>query len=103
MDVPDLSGIIIEGNEPNGPFGAKEVGEGCLNPVAPAILNAVYDACGLRVMQLPITAEVILKGLKAKEQSGARSYLVTPPPMTQKVIQRVKELTQILESEGRRR
>jgi len=43
LDMPQVKTIIVESNEPNGPFGAKEVGEGAIMPTIPAILNAVYD------------------------------------------------------------
>ena len=51
-------------NEPNGPFGAKEVGEGAIAGVLAAVANAVYDAIGVRVTDLPITSEKILDALQ---------------------------------------
>ena len=57
----------IETNDEAGPFGAKGVGEPGLVPTAPAIANAVYDAIGVRIKDLPITPEKILAALKAKE------------------------------------
>ena len=57
---------IIESNEPNGPFGAKEVGEGAIMPTIPAILNAIYDATGGYVEDLPVTPEKVLKAIRAK-------------------------------------
>ena len=57
---------IIESNEPNGPFGAKEVGEGAIMPTIPAILNAIYDATGVYVEDLPVTPEKVLKAIRAK-------------------------------------
>ena len=50
--------------EPTGPFGAKGIGEGALNPVAGAIANAIYNAIGVRFYELPITPDKILKALK---------------------------------------
>jgi 4-hydroxybenzoyl-CoA reductase subunit alpha len=70
LDMPPVHAIIVESNEPNGPFGAKEVGEGAIMPTIPAILNAVYDATGLRIHELPLTSERVhaaLKTLKASE------------------------------------
>ncbi len=58
-DMPPIKTIVVESNEPNGPFGAKEVGEGAIMPTIPAILNAVYDAVGVRVFELPLTPERI--------------------------------------------
>jgi len=64
-EVPRIHTAAVESYEPRGPFGAKEIGEGSELPVLGAIANAIYDACGVRVTELPITAEKILRGLKA--------------------------------------
>jgi 4-hydroxybenzoyl-CoA reductase subunit alpha len=66
LDMPPVEAIIVESDEPNGPFGAKEVGEGAIMPTIPAILNAVYDATGLRIHELPLTAERVHAALKAQ-------------------------------------
>jgi 4-hydroxybenzoyl-CoA reductase subunit alpha len=68
IDMPNIKTIIIESDEPNGPFGAKEVGEGAIMPTIPAILNAVYDAIGVRIYELPLTPERVYMALKSKEQ-----------------------------------
>jgi 4-hydroxybenzoyl-CoA reductase alpha subunit len=62
-EAPEIFTAAVESYEPRGPFGAKEIGEGSLLPVLGAIANAVYDACGVRVTELPITPEKILRGL----------------------------------------
>ncbi len=67
MDTPDIHTNIIETNDPEGPFGAKECGEGALHPVIPAIANAIYDAVGVRITRLPISTEDVLKKIKEKE------------------------------------
>ena len=64
MDMPPIKTIVVESNEPNGPFGAKEVGEGAIMPTIPAILNAVYDAVGVRVFELPLTPERIFTAVQ---------------------------------------
>ncbi|TKJ40034.1 4-hydroxybenzoyl-CoA reductase [candidate division LCP-89 bacterium B3_LCP] len=64
LDMPPLESIIIESHEPNGPFGAKEVGEGGIMPTIPAILNAIYDATGVRINELPVTPERIRTALR---------------------------------------
>ncbi len=69
LDMPQVQSLIIESNEPNGPFGAKEVGEGAIMPTIPAILNAVYDATGVRITELPVTSERIWRALKEKKES----------------------------------
>lgn len=63
-DIPMIDAIIVESNEPNGPFGAKEVGEGAIMPCIPAILNAVYDAVGVRMTELPLTPERVYLAIK---------------------------------------
>ena len=65
-DAPEIDSRVVDSYEPHGPFGAKEIGEGCIVPMMGAIANAIYDACGLRITELPITPEKILKGLQAK-------------------------------------
>jgi len=64
LDTPPIQSNIIETEDPEGPFGAKECGEGALHPVIPAIANAIFDAVGVRITKLPISAEDILKKLK---------------------------------------
>ncbi len=64
LDTPDIHTNIIETNDPEGPFGAKECGEGALHPVIPAIANAIYDAVGIRITKLPIKSEDVLRLMK---------------------------------------
>jgi CO/xanthine dehydrogenase Mo-binding subunit len=72
MDVPyELSSIIVEHAQPDGPFGAKGVGEIGLVPVAPAIANAIHEATGIRLRRLPMTAERVLRGRLAQEAGNA--------------------------------
>ena len=66
--MPNVDAIIVESNEPNGPFGAKEVGEGAIMPTIPAILNALYDATGVRIQELPLTPERVFKAIREKEE-----------------------------------
>ena len=71
LDTPDLRAIIVESVDAEGPYGAKEAGEGPLNPVIPAIANAVYDAIGVRFDETPITPAKVLEALrKAKDRVG---------------------------------
>ena len=65
-DVPNIEPIVIETNDQFGPFGAKGIGEPGLVPTAPAIANAIYDAIGVRMKELPITPEKVLAALKEK-------------------------------------
>lgn len=66
LDMPNVSSSIVESNEPKGPYGAKEVGEGAIMPTIPAILNAVYDATGIRINELPCSTERLFMKLKEK-------------------------------------
>lgn len=68
LEMCDVKTYLIEDADPNGPFGAKEVGQGPLLPVMPAVANAVYDAVGVRVDEVPITPEKVLAALRAKAQ-----------------------------------
>lgn len=63
VDVPEIIPIIVEVPEPTGPYGAKGVGEATLTPMAPAIANAIYDATGVRLTQIPMTPERVLAAL----------------------------------------
>ena len=64
LDTPPIHANIIETIDPEGPFGAKETGEGAIHPIIPAISNAIYNAVGVRITKLPIQPEAILKGIK---------------------------------------
>ena len=68
LETPEIHTILIETDDPEGPFGAKEAGQGPLLPVLPAIANAVYNAVGVRVDEVPISPEKVLKGLDLKRQ-----------------------------------
>jgi CO/xanthine dehydrogenase Mo-binding subunit len=64
MDAPEVRTIMIESKGGAGPFGAKGVGEPSCVPIAPALANAVCDAIGVRIFDLPLTPEKILRALK---------------------------------------
>jgi CO/xanthine dehydrogenase Mo-binding subunit len=72
LEMCDVITYLVEDADPNGPFGAKEVGQGPLLPVMPAVANAVYDAVGVRIDEVPITPEKVLTALrdKAKGKEG---------------------------------
>ena len=70
LDMPNVTPIIVESHEPYGPFGAKEVGEGAIMPTIPAILNAVYDATGIRFRELPLTPERVFMALREKKEKS---------------------------------
>ncbi len=66
MDVPAIHSSLVESFEPAGPFGAKEVGEGATLPVLGAIANAIADAVGVRIFDLPITPEKVLRAIERR-------------------------------------
>jgi CO/xanthine dehydrogenase Mo-binding subunit len=68
LDMPPVEAIIVENPDAEGPYGAKEAGEGPLNPVPPAIANAVYDAIGVRFDATPITRDKILRALRGAQR-----------------------------------
>ncbi len=71
LDTPEIETILIEIPDREGPFGGKEAGQGPLNPVIPAIANAIFDAVGVRIDETPVTPDKVLKALRA-ELPGAR-------------------------------
>jgi 4-hydroxybenzoyl-CoA reductase subunit alpha len=73
LDVPAFEALIVESNDPEGPLGAKEAGEGPLHPSIPAIANAIYDAVGIRLQRLPFTPAKVLAALRAKEEKTTPS------------------------------
>ena len=68
LDMPEVETILVEDPDPNCPFGAKEVGQGPLLPVMPAVANAIYDAVGVRIDELPITPDKVLRALEKKHK-----------------------------------
>jgi 4-hydroxybenzoyl-CoA reductase subunit alpha len=79
LEMPPVTTYLIEEPDPAGPFGAKEVGQGPLLPIMPAVANAIHDAVGVRVDQVPIHPHMILKALQAKAAGaearfGPRSF-----------------------------
>ncbi len=62
-----MEAVVVELGDADGPYGAKGIGEPGLVPTAPAIANAIYDAIGVRMTELPITPEKILDAIKTKE------------------------------------
>ncbi len=74
MEMCDVKTYLIEDADPNGPFGAKEVGQGPLLPVPPAVANAVYDAVGVRIDEVPIMPEKVLKALREKERGRSHRH-----------------------------
>jgi 4-hydroxybenzoyl-CoA reductase subunit alpha len=74
MEMCDVITYLVESPEPNGPFGAKEAGQGPQLPVPPAITNAVYDAVGVRIDEIPMTPDKVLKAIRAKAKGLEGRY-----------------------------
>jgi CO/xanthine dehydrogenase Mo-binding subunit len=73
MDMPRVESIILESRSGIGPFGAKGIGEPAITPVAPAIANAIADAIGVRVFQMPMTPERIINALAAQHKQPQKT------------------------------
>ncbi len=71
LDVPQVNSIIVEDPDPIGPLGVKGIGEPAMVPTVPAIMNAIYDAVGVRITSLPATPEKVLMAIRAKEREAA--------------------------------
>jgi CO/xanthine dehydrogenase Mo-binding subunit len=89
QDMPEVETFLIEEPGPPGPFGAKEVGQGPLLPIPPAVANAVHDALGVRIDEVPITPDKVLAALAApSRRHGPEAFpdidwpepLLVPPP-----------------------
>jgi CO/xanthine dehydrogenase Mo-binding subunit/CO/xanthine dehydrogenase FAD-binding subunit len=72
--APSVRAVLVEGPEAAGPFNAKSVGEMSIVPPAPAVLNAVYAATGIRFRSLPLTPDVVLTALRARDRAERRRY-----------------------------
>ncbi len=85
LDMPEVDVALIEDPDPNCPFGAKEVGQGPLLPVMPALANAIFDAVGVRIDEIPVTPDKVLRALELKAAGknprvGPESFPSVPYP-----------------------
>jgi len=80
FETPEIHTFLVESLDPEGPFGAKEVGQGPLLPVIPAVANAVHDAVGVRIDETPITPEKVLRALEARAEGKPARYGPTKLP-----------------------
>jgi 4-hydroxybenzoyl-CoA reductase subunit alpha len=90
LEMPEVDILLIESLDPEGPYGAKEAGQGPLLPVLPALANAVYDALGVRIDEVPMTPEKVLKALALRDRGqeprvGPRSIPAFSFPPVRKV------------------
>jgi 4-hydroxybenzoyl-CoA reductase alpha subunit len=78
LDTPELESLIVESLDPEGPYGAKEAGEGPLHPSIPAIGNAIYDAVGVRMDRLPFSPPAVWRAVRAAEKAGTLGKPAVP-------------------------
>ncbi|MBK8098180.1 MAG: molybdopterin-dependent oxidoreductase [Planctomycetes bacterium] len=74
LEMPDITTYVVEDPDRNGPFGAKEVGQGPLLPIMPAVANAVFDAVGVRVDEIPVSFEKVFAALEAQKNGKPGRY-----------------------------
>jgi len=82
-EMPEVVTYVVEDPDPNGPWGAKEVGQGPLLPIMPAVANAVYDAVGVRVDEVPVTPEKIFAAMEAKAQGKEPRFGPSKTPVVE--------------------
>jgi 4-hydroxybenzoyl-CoA reductase alpha subunit len=97
LDMPDVKTFIVETDDPEGPYGAKEAGQGPLLPVIPAVNAAVFDALGVWIDEVPVTPEKIVEALRRKDKGeppryGPPRFPDIPYPVTIKVEPPPREL-----------
>ncbi|MDO8310063.1 MAG: molybdopterin-dependent oxidoreductase [Actinomycetota bacterium] len=79
-DIPTIEVVFVEGDDPHGPYGAKAIGEIVLVPPGAAIANAVADASGVRLRELPLSPDRVVAGIRARDSSPRRSYRIGRRP-----------------------
>ena len=100
-EMPEIVPIIVESNDSEGPFGAKEAGEGPLLPILPAVCNAVHDAVGVRTSELPITPDRMHKMIegRCKEEGVSDPLELTSPKLEYSDLQGVLEVRAAMHDE----
>jgi 4-hydroxybenzoyl-CoA reductase alpha subunit len=79
LEMPPVESILVETLDPEGPYGAKECGQGPLLPVIPAVANALHDALGIRIDEIPITPEKVVAALEGKYKAPRMREVAYPP------------------------
>jgi CO/xanthine dehydrogenase Mo-binding subunit len=97
LDMPEVKTFIVETLDPEGPYGAKEAGQGPLLPVPPAVCSAVYDALGVWIDEIPVTPEKVVEALRRADKGqpgryGPPTFPSIPYPPTIKVEPPPKEM-----------
>jgi CO/xanthine dehydrogenase Mo-binding subunit len=78
LEMPPVDSILVETLDPEGPYGAKEVGQGPLLPVIPAVVNALLDALGVEVSEVPVTPEKVLAALDGRYRAPVMPAFAYP-------------------------
>jgi 4-hydroxybenzoyl-CoA reductase subunit alpha len=81
LETPEIETILVETNDPEGPYGAKEAGQGPLLPVVPAVANAIYDAIAVRIHEVPISPDKILRALDGRLKAISIPDFQFPAPI----------------------
>jgi 4-hydroxybenzoyl-CoA reductase alpha subunit len=81
LETPEIETILVETVDPEGPYGAKEAGQGPLLPVVPAVANALYDAVGVRIDEIPITPDKVLRALEGRYKGVSVPSFEFPTPI----------------------
>ena len=81
LEMPPVESILVETLDPEGPYGAKECGQGPLLPVIPALVNAVYDAIGVRVDEVPVTPAKIVQAIEDRLRAPEVPVFTFPEPL----------------------
>jgi 4-hydroxybenzoyl-CoA reductase subunit alpha len=79
LEMPPVESILVETLDPEGPYGAKECGQGPLLPVIPAVANALFDALGVQVSEVPITPEKVMQALERRYRGPEMPPFTYPP------------------------
>jgi 4-hydroxybenzoyl-CoA reductase subunit alpha len=90
LEMPEIETLFVETIDPEGPYGAKEVGQGPMLPVVPAVVSAIHDALGIWVDEVPVTPEKVMHALEVKAKGGVgrdgpKTFPVVPFPPCVKV------------------
>ncbi|MDP3084866.1 MAG: molybdopterin-dependent oxidoreductase, partial [Rubrivivax sp.] len=73
LDVPKITSVLLQEPDPKTPLGVKGIGEPAITPTAAAIINAIFDAVGVRMTRLPATPERVMEALRVKRDLAARA------------------------------
>jgi 4-hydroxybenzoyl-CoA reductase alpha subunit len=79
LEMPPVESILVETLDPEGPYGAKECGQGPLLPVIPAVVNAVREALGVEISEVPVTPEKVMQALEQRYRGPAMPDFTYPP------------------------